>query len=311
METSQRRADDGQKISFIPKLSQVFFNTDGNGRFRYELFGQGKDGSNRLVLLSLGLLNIVLLFAAIIIGIKCANLKAASLQVSHAATAELIAELTYLRGNYSDVIKAKEEARNALEAAFKNHVQLKLKIKRQKSISDDYLKQVHVLQTEKSYLQSNISSLEGTCGKCHPQWILHNSSCYFFSFLESESITKTWPDSRADCVRRGADLVIIDSKEEQEFVSTSIENLRGTRDVWRNGFWIGVTDTHTEGKWMWINNVTEVEERYWMEGEPNDHGRHGEDCGVAVYSPDNPWKSRYDGSCNTAKLHWLCEIKLA
>ena len=47
----------------------------------------------------------------------------------------------------------------------------------------------------------------------------------------------------------------------QEFVSDTIDNMRSGRDVWLNGFWIGLHDTETEGTWVWINNVTEVEQR--------------------------------------------------
>jgi len=47
--------------------------------------------------------------------------------------------------------------------------------------------------------------------------------------------------------------------------------------------------------------------RYWMDGEPNNHGAHGEDCGVVVYSSDNPWKTRFDGGCHKFKIHWICE----
>lgn len=46
-----------------------------------------------------------------------------------------------------------------------------------------------------------------------------------------------------------------------------------------------------------------------MDGEPNDNGHQGEDCGVAVYSPVNPWKTRYDGNCHWAGLNWICEVR--
>ncbi|XP_044231950.1 CD209 antigen-like protein B [Thunnus albacares] len=276
---------------------------------RYEIFGQGgyTFPNYRLVILCLGLLNAVLLITAVAIGIKCAKVKEASLQVPHSAATELINELNYLSSNHSNVIEAEEEAKKALEAAIKNHEQLKLQIEQQKTINDGYQRQMEALRTEKTNLQTNISALEGTCGKCLPGWVLLNTSCYFFSYSESGTVKKDWKDSRADCISRGADLVVIDNQEEQTFVSNSIDSMRSGTDMWENGFWIGLTDTGTEGIWVWINNVTEVEQRYWMGGEPN-NGYLGEDCGVTVPSPSNPWKTRYDGNCIIKELHWICEM---
>ncbi|GLD62446.1 CD209 antigen-like protein B [Lates japonicus] len=94
----------------------------------------------------------------------------------------------------------------------------------------------------------------------------------------------------------------------KKFVSNSIENKKTSTNFWQNGFWIGVTDIETEGTWVWINNVTEVEQRYWMDGEPNNLGHHGEHCGVAVYSSFNPWKTWFDANCNTDKQSWMCEM---
>ncbi|XP_062296359.1 C-type lectin domain family 4 member M-like [Scomber scombrus] len=277
----------------------------------YDIFGQsGSPFPNyRLLILCLGLLNVVLLITAVAIEIKCARVKEASLPVSHSAATQLINELNFLRSNHSDVIEAEEEAKKALEAALKNHTQLKVQIEQQKTINDDFQRQMDALRTEKTNLQTNISALEGTCGKCLTGWALFNSSCYFFSYSESKTVKKNWPDSREDCISRRADLVVIDNPEEQKFVSGSIDSMRSGRDIWQNGFWIGLTDTEAEGTWVWINNVTEVERRYWMDGEPNNLHQ-GEDCGVAVYSDLNPWKTWYDGRCIVKQLHWICEMAL-
>lgn len=255
----------------------------------------------------LGLLNAVLLIAAVVLGINCAKVREGSLQVSHSAATELINELNYLRSNHSDVIEAEEEAKRALESALKNHAQLKERIEQQKIINGNYQRQIEALQTEKKNLQANASALEETCGRCLSGWTLLNSSCYFFSSVESPAVTKNWPDSRADCISRGADLIVIDNQEEQKFVSATIETLRGKQDSLENSFWIGLTDTKTEGSWIWINNVTEVEPRYWKDREPDNDGLLGEDCGATGYSPNNPWKTRKDLDCHHDETHWICE----
>ncbi|KAM9341273.1 uncharacterized protein ABDE67_014953 [Symphorus nematophorus] len=296
MENPQRRAS---------------YNKNGPFHACFEIFGQGGSifPNNRLVILCLGLFNVVLLIAAVVIGNNCAKFRESSLQVPDPAATQLIDELNYLRSNYSNVIEATEEAKNELARALKNHAQLKVKIEQQKTINDNYHRQSEALQTERINLKSNITALGGSCGRCLPRWILLNSSCYFFSFIESSTLKRNWPDSRADCIRRGADLVVIDNPEEQRFVSNTIQNMTSDNDIWQSAFWLGLTDRKIEGTWVWINNVTEVEQRYWMDGEPNDAGHLGEDCGTTVYSSDNPWKTRFDSMCINRQRYWVCEMK--
>ncbi|XP_015256410.1 PREDICTED: C-type lectin domain family 7 member A-like [Cyprinodon variegatus] len=62
-------------------------------------------------------------------------------------------------------------------------------------------------------------------------------SLYYIS-----STTNTWNDSRKDCLERGADLAIIDSKEEQDFLRKFQKRL-----------WIGLTDADVEGEWKWVD----------------------------------------------------------
>ncbi|KAM4542822.1 C-type lectin domain family 4 member G-like [Odontesthes bonariensis] len=294
MESSQKRTTDKEDEHF---------------RLPYKIFGQGGYSfpNYRVVILCLGLLNAVLFIAAVVLGVNCAKVKEGSLQVSHSAASQLISELSFLRSNHSDVIEAEEEAKRALEKAKSEHAQIKEQIEQLKTINDGYQKQIEALSAEKTNVLSNISALEGTCGRCLPGWVLLNSSCYFFSYTESTTNKKDWQDSRADCIRRGSDLIVIDNPEEQKFVSDTIDSMRSGHDVWSSGFWIGLVDTETEGTWVWINNVTEVEQRYWMDGEPNDIGHLGEDCAVAVYSANNPWKTRYDASCSRRERQWICE----
>uniref|UniRef100_A0A3B4YBB2 C-type lectin domain-containing protein n=1 Tax=Seriola lalandi dorsalis TaxID=1841481 RepID=A0A3B4YBB2_SERLL len=45
---------------------------------------------------------------------------------------------------------------------------------------------------------------------CPQSWLMFGSSCYYIS-----SQRNSWDDSRQDCVQRNADLVIINSRQEQ------------------------------------------------------------------------------------------------
>uniref|UniRef100_A0A8C4END3 C-type lectin domain-containing protein n=1 Tax=Dicentrarchus labrax TaxID=13489 RepID=A0A8C4END3_DICLA len=203
----------------------------------------------------------------------------------------------------------------SLKKELMSHKELKLQLEQNKTASDGLQRQVEMLQLQRATVLADTAQIRESCGRCQHGWFLFKTSCYFHS-KSLPTVTKNWPDSRADCVNRGADLIVIDNQEEQveyvnnnKFVSEIIESIRHERNVWESGYWIGLTDTVTEATWIWINNVTEVEQRYWMDGEPNNHGHMGEDCGIAVYSATNPWKTRYDANCQQKQSHWLCEMK--
>ncbi|KAG7237234.1 hypothetical protein INR49_032567 [Caranx melampygus] len=267
----------------------------------------------QLIIVCLTLLNAALLTVAVAIGINCAKVKHGALHTPHLAATKLINELNYLRSNHSDVIEAEEEVKKALERAVKDHEGLKVQIQQLATMNDGFQRQLVTMRTEKRTLQSNISALAGTCGKCPSKWVHLNSSCYFFSSTETDAVKKNWPDSRADCIGRGADLVVIDSPEEQTYVSETIRTLKGLRGKWENGFWIGLTDMEVKKTWVWVNNVTELEQRYWIYAEPNisGNGRHGQDCVVAVYEDSNPWKTWFYERCTESYFDWICETPSA
>ncbi|XP_037620627.1 CD209 antigen-like protein C isoform X1 [Sebastes umbrosus] len=117
-------------------------------------------------------------------------------------------------------------------------------------------------------------------------WVYFNHRFYYIS-----SIVKSWQESRDDCLQRGADLMIINSKEEQEFGS------QFNRDTW-----IGLTDSETEGKWKWVDG-TALGTSYWGPGEPN-HANSAEDCAeIWNLQKVNHWN---DIPCKKQN-HWICE----
>uniref|UniRef100_A0A3P9LVW4 C-type lectin domain-containing protein n=1 Tax=Oryzias latipes TaxID=8090 RepID=A0A3P9LVW4_ORYLA len=273
-----------------------------------------------MVLVSLGLLNAVLFIIAVVLGVIVRD--DSSLKVSHSAALKLISELTDLRSNHSDLIEAEEEAKRLVQMKIQDHVKLKEQIQELTVLNSDYQRQFEALLTDKESLQQIICLPGETCGRCPPSWIHLNSSCYFFSYTESSSNQKTWQDSRTDCIRREADLIVIDSPAEQvrRNVKQRMEHSKLEHNVLkrkRSRFWIGLTDKVIEGRWVWINNVTEVEQRYWMDGEPDSsYSRYSsyssdgflEDCVVTAYSESNPWKTRLDKICWN-RYYWICERK--
>ncbi|XP_064859751.1 CD209 antigen-like protein A isoform X4 [Oncorhynchus nerka] len=122
---------------------------------------------------------------------------------------------------------------------------------------------------------------------CQEGWRYFDSSLYFLSTEK-----KTWEESRQDCKRRGADLVIINSREEQTFVFNL--HLRA---------WIGLTDSVTEGTWKWVDG-TSLTTGYWSAGQPDDNGQ--EDCAEIYFRQDDPVKTWNDDNCGT-NHNWICE----
>ncbi|XP_067371584.1 CD209 antigen-like protein C [Channa argus] len=123
---------------------------------------------------------------------------------------------------------------------------------------------------------------------CPAGWHMFNFSCYFIS-----RVSGSWKRGRQDCKDREADLVVIDSAEEQKLILGFI-----TVDTW-----IGLTDSEEEGTWKWVDGSS-LTLRNWNEGEPND-GASGEDCGEIIQKV-HKWN---DLSCNVSQ-QWICEKKV-
>uniref|UniRef100_A0A4W4E1P5 C-type lectin domain-containing protein n=1 Tax=Electrophorus electricus TaxID=8005 RepID=A0A4W4E1P5_ELEEL len=127
--------------------------------------------------------------------------------------------------------------------------------------------------------------------RCFKGWRKFGSSYYYFS-----NGRKNWAESRQYCREMGADLVIINSREEQEFIKEV--NIYA---------WIGLSDAQTEGIWKWVDGSPLTTE-YWRTGEPNDTGN-DEDC--AVYFNEvvslNTWN---DIPCSY-ETGWICETTVA
>ncbi|XP_008282344.1 uncharacterized protein LOC103358956 [Stegastes partitus] len=136
--------------------------------------------------------------------------------------------------------------------------------------------------------------------------MLLKSSCYRFAHHEVAA-QKNWSDSRADCIRQGGDLLVINNLEEQQLMSENFVRKSSSNIWWENGYWMGLTDLVSEGTWVWINNVTEAETMYWRNGQPS-HGEPQSGNCAAIYYYHDSMKSWYNANCQHP-LSFICEMK--
>ncbi|KAL7855919.1 hypothetical protein AOLI_G00195230 [Acnodon oligacanthus] len=118
---------------------------------------------------------------------------------------------------------------------------------------------------------------------------------YFRSSMYYISTEKSWGESRWDCRERGADLAIINSREEQEFIVKSLG--KG---------WVGLTDTETEGTWRWVDGSA-LNVGFWKSGEPNSKAG-DEDC-VLTGDGSDRFFNWADYPCND-QFFWVCEKRV-
>nr|XP_046224287.1 CD209 antigen-like protein A [Oncorhynchus gorbuscha] len=139
------------------------------------------------------------------------------------------------------------------------------------------------LQKEKENLNKKIKGR-----RCPEGWREFEFSCYYIT-----NEKKTWTQSSEECQEFGADLVIINSKEEQVFINGLYQT--------KNNVWIGLTDSVTEGTWKWVDG-TPLTTANWERGQPNGNNGTDQDCGEFVYHPTSQgWWN--DEKCSN-KQNW-------
>ncbi|XP_043105766.1 uncharacterized protein LOC122352417 [Puntigrus tetrazona] len=155
---------------------------------------------------------------------------------------------------------------------------------------DELLTNITNLTEERNQLLINNShrillskQLNEMCFNGMDGWLYYNFSFYFIS-----SDAKNWTESRRYCTEKGADLIIINNREEQNAVQKMADDSK---------LWIGLTDSDVEDTWKWVDGST-LTSGFWRSGEPN--GKTKENCAVSFQSwlLDYPCKSPFK---------WICE----
>ncbi|XP_026215255.1 C-type lectin domain family 4 member M-like isoform X1 [Anabas testudineus] len=192
----------------------------------------------------------------------------------------LTKEQDQLQTSYNNLTKEKDQLQTSNENLTKEKDQLQTSYRNLTEERDQLQKRFEDITNERNYLERRDALFS-------QGWVSFRNHFYYIS-----SGKKSWQQSRADCLQKGADLVIINSHEEQEFTKT-----------FKKVIWIGLTDMETERKWKWVDG-TPLTTSYWSSHEPNGVPGRDEDCAeIKNYDLEESWN---DESCHLERF-WICE----
>ncbi|RVE67080.1 hypothetical protein OJAV_G00113640 [Oryzias javanicus] len=122
--------------------------------------------------------------------------------------------------------------------------------------------------------------------RCPETWMRFGHNCYYKSTED-----KNWINSRRFCQYVGADLLVINSKEEQDFVSKLNPNAES---------WIGLYGEHRSSKteWKWVDGSLRTE-AFWE----NDFTDQPYEYYAVSLNAEGKWTNLYQ----TKNRNWICE----
>ncbi|KAI4902058.1 hypothetical protein NFI96_008674, partial [Prochilodus magdalenae] len=238
----------------------------------------------RLAAVCLGLLCVLLLIAIIVLWVQLNNLNTEKDQLQTSNTnltierdqlqtsnTNLTIERDQLQTSYTNLTEERDQLQTSYTSLAKERDQL------QTSNTNLTKERDQQLQNQ-SECQQKVSDLERELQQC---WTFFDTSIYYISTEK-----KSWSESRQDCRQRGADLVIINSRQEQDFT----ERLRRGQRAW-----IGLTDRDREDLWKWVDGSA-LTTKFWRSGEPN--SRVGDEDCVVVGEGTDPVYNWADYPCS-------------
>ncbi|XP_054488159.2 killer cell lectin-like receptor subfamily B member 1B allele B [Agelaius phoeniceus] len=129
---------------------------------------------------------------------------------------------------------------------------------------------------------------------CPIPWKKHGRKCYFFS---PEGKPMDWNASRAECKAMGSDLVVIDSREELEYLRSQSSH---------NYYLLGLTRSPEEQKWKWINNMEHDTNMFRIVGHFQDYLCTAIGYGEVQAAPcggDETTKNMCEKAATISKMH--------
>ncbi|XP_061109583.1 lactose-binding lectin l-2-like [Conger conger] len=128
------------------------------------------------------------------------------------------------------------------------------------------------------YPEISLGAEIGLClSPCPEGWFYNDERC--FQLIPDK---KTWLDAELNCLRLGGNLASERSQADHEF----LKKLNGNDEP----FWIGLSDIHKEGTWLWSDGTSASSERdflKWNRGQPNNAGQ--EHCVHSNFRDQKDW----------------------
>ncbi|KAM8767272.1 C-type lectin domain family 12 member B-like isoform 4-T4 [Acanthopagrus schlegelii] len=195
---------------------------------------------------------------------------------------------------YISVTLEKHQLQNKYDKLSNNYTQLQETASdKNNQLKNSYetLSKNHNITVNNRQLQDELQKLKDKIEEkwCPDGWTRSGCSCYFRS-----NEKRTWDQSRTDCQNKGADLVVIDNKDENKCVS-GLDNMYGE-------FWIGLKTELSSDRyryeWKWVDG-SPLTKTFWAEGQPAATG--------GWYTAYSNQQGRWTQSGYHDKKYWICE----
>ncbi|KAJ8253316.1 hypothetical protein GJAV_G00211530, partial [Gymnothorax javanicus] len=131
-------------------------------------------------------------------------------------------------------------------------------------------------------------------GPCPAGWVYNNLRCFKY-FTEQ----MTWIDAEIHCRNLGGNLASEDSERDHQFLK-ALQKRNDHRNI---PFWIGLSDRHKEGTWIWSDGSPLLFTK-WNPLQPRNYGNN-EHCAHSNYGHKKDWN---DAPCNR-KYPYICAMR--
>ncbi|XP_016077233.1 PREDICTED: C-type lectin domain family 4 member A-like [Miniopterus natalensis] len=106
-------------------------------------------------------------------------------------------------------------------------------------------------------MKENLTMEENVWSCCPKNWKSFNFHCYFFS-----TKARNWMDSKKNCSEMKAHLLVINTKEEQDFITQNLDKT--------HAYYLGLSDPEGKRAWQWVDQTPyNKSATFWHPGEPN------------------------------------------